>query len=178
MGCRNEAAPASPQLDASQSPTCALPTKQDSRNANANRPGRHHTHDIHERPRHATRGDARTPMSQTKSAWLWEWSSQGFLRFMRSSAQSRTVPVCADCRESAPSDRTGAEPCRDALCSLRRIPGPEAGSPGSTAFLAAEVRCVSGRTLRARGPIPRRESRGCRGGPRRASSLRPPARSA
>jgi hypothetical protein len=29
-----------------------------------------------------------------------------------------------------------------------------------------------------RGPIPRRESRGCRGGPRRASSLRPRARSA
>jgi hypothetical protein len=28
-------------------------------------------------------------------------------------------PLCADCREPAPSDRTGAEPCRDALCSWR-----------------------------------------------------------
>jgi hypothetical protein len=71
---------------------------------------------------------------------------------------------------------SGPDSCAALLVANTRTRGPR--RPGVPHCW--QRRCAVPRvgTLRARSPIPRRESRGCRGGPRRASSLRPPARSA
>ncbi len=85
------------------------------------------------------------------------------------------MPVKAQLRADRQRRPDHRRPWRVPRLANTRTRGASLGRPDCW-----QRRCAGSRvgTLPARSPIPRRESRGCRGGPRRASSLRPPVRSA